>query len=174
MSKIEHILSVINYTIYGAVCFQFTHFPFDDGENIYTLSYHHHQIGSMNYYPLFRVRSWNNGVRCMSFYILINYNLLNYDITPVGGSCVGTPGDSSHLHECSYSTLVPGHWGATVWELPGSGILYQSLIHFPHDDTPFDHLTTHQPWTDAWTLMFYFCSRSQHNLFHHSWNCFTN
>ena len=26
---------------------------------------------SMNYYPLFRVRSWNNGVHCMSFYILI-------------------------------------------------------------------------------------------------------
>ena len=25
----------------------------------------------MNYYPLFRVRSWNNGVRCMSFYILM-------------------------------------------------------------------------------------------------------
>ena len=23
-----------------------------------------------HYYPLFRVRSWNNGVRCMSFYIL--------------------------------------------------------------------------------------------------------
>ena len=34
------------------------------------LSYYHHQIGSMNYYPLFRVRSWNNGMRCMSFYIL--------------------------------------------------------------------------------------------------------
>ena len=55
----------------GAVCFQFTHFSFDDWENIYTLSYHHHQIGSMNYYPLFRVRSWNNGVRCMSPYILM-------------------------------------------------------------------------------------------------------
>ena len=27
-------------------------------------------FGSMNYYPLFRVRSWNNGVRCMSFCIL--------------------------------------------------------------------------------------------------------
>ena len=37
---------------------------------IYTLSYYHHQIGSMNYYPLSRVRSWNNGVCCMSFYIL--------------------------------------------------------------------------------------------------------
>ena len=29
----------------------------------------HHQIGSMNYYPLFSVRSWNNGMRCMYFYI---------------------------------------------------------------------------------------------------------
>ena len=38
---------------------------------IYTLSYYHHQIGSMNYYPLFRARSWSNGVRCMSFYILM-------------------------------------------------------------------------------------------------------
>ena len=33
------------------------------------------KIGSMNYYPLFRVRSWNNGVRCMSFYLL-SYRLL--------------------------------------------------------------------------------------------------
>ena len=39
---------------------------------IYTLTFYHHQIGSMNYYPLFRVRSWNNGVRCMSFYILMS------------------------------------------------------------------------------------------------------
>ena len=38
---------------------------------IYTLSYYNHQIGSINYYPLFRVRSWNNGMRCMSFYILM-------------------------------------------------------------------------------------------------------
>ena len=74
VSKIKHILSVIHYTICGAVWFQVTHFPCDDWENIYTLSYYHHQIGSMNYYPLFRVRSWNNddGVRCMSFYILLN------------------------------------------------------------------------------------------------------
>ena len=52
----------------------FSVYPFscDDWENIYTLSYYHYQIGSMNYYPLFRVRSWNNGVRCMSFYILKN------------------------------------------------------------------------------------------------------
>ena len=71
VSKISHILSVIHYTIRGAVCFQFTNFPCDDWENIYTLSYYHHQIGSMSYYPLFRVRSWNNGVRCMSFCILM-------------------------------------------------------------------------------------------------------
>ena len=40
-------------------------------ERIYTLSYYHHQIGSVNYYPLFRVRSWNDGRRCMSLYILM-------------------------------------------------------------------------------------------------------
>ena len=69
VNKIKHILSVIQYTTCGAVCFQFTHSSCDDWENIYTLSYYH-QIGNMNYYPLFRVRSWNNGVLCMSFYIL--------------------------------------------------------------------------------------------------------
>ena len=69
--KIKRILLAIHYTICGAVCFQFTHFPCDDWANIYALSYYHHQIGSMNYYPLFRVRSWNNSMRCMSFYILI-------------------------------------------------------------------------------------------------------
>ena len=51
------------------MCFQFTHFRCDAWENIYPLSYYH-QIGSMNYYSLFRVRSWNNGMCCMSFYIL--------------------------------------------------------------------------------------------------------
>ena len=71
VSKIKHILSVIHYTKCGAVCFQFTHFLRDGWENIHTLSYYHHQIGSMNYYPLFRVRSWNNGMGCMSFYILM-------------------------------------------------------------------------------------------------------
>ena len=33
---------------------------------MYTLSYYRQQIGSM-----FRVRSWNNGVRCMSFCFLL-------------------------------------------------------------------------------------------------------
>ena len=74
VSKIVHILSVTHYTIYGAVCFRFTHFPCDGWENTYTLSYYHHQIGSLNYYPLFRVMSWNNGMRCMSLYSLLSYN----------------------------------------------------------------------------------------------------
>ena len=41
-------------------------------ERIYTLSYYHDQIGSMIYYPLYRVRSWNKGMRCMFLYILMN------------------------------------------------------------------------------------------------------
>ena len=40
-------------------------------DTCWCLSYYHHQIGNMNYNPLFRVRSWNNGMRCMSLYILI-------------------------------------------------------------------------------------------------------
>ena len=34
-----------------------------------TLSYYHHQIGGMNHQPLFTVRSWINGTRCMSYYV---------------------------------------------------------------------------------------------------------
>ena len=45
-------------------------------ERIYTLFYYHHQIGRMNYYPLFRVRSWNSGMRCMSLY---SYGAREYD-----------------------------------------------------------------------------------------------
>ena len=33
--------------------------------------YYYNQIGSMNHLPLFRVRSWNNGMRLMSSYVLI-------------------------------------------------------------------------------------------------------
>ena len=39
-------------------------------ERIHTVSYYHHQIGRMNYYPLFKVMSWNNGMPCMPHYIL--------------------------------------------------------------------------------------------------------
>ena len=41
----------LHYTIRGAVCFQFTHFPCDDWDNIYSLSYYHHQIGIMHNCP---------------------------------------------------------------------------------------------------------------------------
>ena len=54
------------------LCFQFTLFLCDDWDDIYTLSNYHHQIGSMyELYPFFRVRSWNNDTRCMSFYIIV-------------------------------------------------------------------------------------------------------
>ena len=61
----------IFHAIYGAMCIQLTHLSHDDCENTCTLSYYHHQSGSMTHSPLLRVRSWNNGMRCMSFYILL-------------------------------------------------------------------------------------------------------
>ena len=42
-------------------------------ERIYTLCCYHHPIGSMTYYPLFRARPWNNGVHCMSLYIVLTW-----------------------------------------------------------------------------------------------------
>ena len=49
-------------------------------EYIYILSYYHHQIGSMNYCPLFRVRSWNNGVHCMfSIFLMVPLMALSHD-----------------------------------------------------------------------------------------------
>ena len=35
VNEVNHILPVIHYTICGAVCFQFTHFPWDEWENIH-------------------------------------------------------------------------------------------------------------------------------------------
>ena len=37
-----------------------------------TLSYYHHQFGSMTHFPLFMAGSWNYSMRYMSFYILTN------------------------------------------------------------------------------------------------------
>ena len=51
------------------MCFQLIHCQFDDLYHMCTCSVYHHRIGSMNHYPLFIVRSWNNGLRCMSCYI---------------------------------------------------------------------------------------------------------
>ena len=71
-SKIKSILSSVFHAIYGAVRIQLTHWSYDDCENMCTLSYDHIQTGSMTHLPLFSLRSWNNGMRCVSFYILIN------------------------------------------------------------------------------------------------------
>ena len=35
VSMIKHILTVIHYTVYGAVCFQFTHISCDDWDNVH-------------------------------------------------------------------------------------------------------------------------------------------
>ena len=74
VSKFMSILSIIFHAICGVVWIQLTHFCCDDCENACTWSYYHHQIGSMTHFPLFRVRSWNNGMRCMSFYILMEWS----------------------------------------------------------------------------------------------------
>ena len=93
VSNIKRILSVIHYTIYGAVCRQFPHFPCGDWGNIYTLSHYHQQIGSMNCKSLLRSWPWNNGIRCMSLYIVI----LIWHTNPIDLSTFETrPNDSTN------------------------------------------------------------------------------
>ena len=75
VSKFRSVLAIIFHAIYGAVCIKLTHFSYDDGENTCTWSYDHHQIGNMTSLPLFSVRACNNGMRCMSFYILMHPNV---------------------------------------------------------------------------------------------------
>ena len=75
VSKNNSILSNIFHKIYGAVCIQLTPFSYDDCGNTCTLSYYHHQVTRMTHLPLFRFRSWNISMHCVSFYILINCTL---------------------------------------------------------------------------------------------------
>ena len=65
------IFSQLSILQYMGLCVFSLPIPLVMIERIYTMSYYHNQIGSMNCYPLFRVSSWNNGMRCMSLYILI-------------------------------------------------------------------------------------------------------
>ena len=87
--NINSILSVIFNAVYGAVCIQLTHWSYDDCQNTYTLSYHHHhQIGSMTHLPLCRARPWDNNMGCMSYYIhTISDFELPRPITDLEGFC---------------------------------------------------------------------------------------
>ena len=73
LSKIK--VSSLNYlscNIWDYVCSVYSFLLCWLWEYVCTFSYHHHQIGSMAHLPLFKVRSWNNGMCCMSFYIVMD------------------------------------------------------------------------------------------------------
>ena len=55
------------HTTHGAVCIQLTHSSCGDCGIKCSLSFYYHQIGSMTHLALFRVESWNNRMRCISF-----------------------------------------------------------------------------------------------------------
>ena len=76
VSKIKHILSVIHYTICGAVCFQFTRFPCDDWENIYCVL-----LSSSNRkYVLFIAHCLGLGHETMVSAICLSIFLLKYSM----------------------------------------------------------------------------------------------
>ena len=75
VSKISSVLSIIFHAFYGAISIQQNDLSYNDCDNTFTLSYHHHQIRILTHLSLFWVRSWNNGMSCVFFYILIGWIL---------------------------------------------------------------------------------------------------
>ena len=79
------------------------HFSFGDCESICVSP--NYQIGNMNHWSLFWVRSWNNNIRCLFSYVLANWWLgwiISWDIAcPVGFT------ESGPLSlTCSVATLL--------------------------------------------------------------------
>ena len=99
--------------MWGCLVSVYPFLPCDDWENIYTLSYYHHQIGSMNYYPLFRVRSWNNGVRCLSFYILSSFWIWASGLA----FGISVPPTTNALHSNQWVSLYK-LWNSCSWSEP--------------------------------------------------------
>ena len=58
MSKIKRILSVIHYTIYGAVLFQFPHFPCDYWERAHTHTHTHARTHTLCLIIIIKSKVW--------------------------------------------------------------------------------------------------------------------
>ena len=71
------------------------------------LSYYHHQIRNVNHQPLFRVRSWNNWMRCMFYYVLTR--VLGLDMLLSRATCRELWGPSWHGAVIKWKHL-PRYW----------------------------------------------------------------
>ena len=103
-------------------------------ERIYTLSYYHHQTGRMNFYPLFRVGSWNNGMHCMSLSILLTVVcLLIWDLQ----SSVVAITNVTHLLYREASEIL-NHWNSPIYiysvEMIQNG--FSGVVCWPQPDLP--------------------------------------
>ena len=58
---------------YGAVCIHLTDLCFDLCEDTCTVSHYQNEIISMTHLRLFKFKSWNNGMCCVSFYVVISF-----------------------------------------------------------------------------------------------------
>ena len=129
---VRHILF---YAIYEAVCIQLTHFSNGNCENTCTLSYYHHHIGSMTYLSLFRVRSWNNGLRCVSLCILmlISFTEVTCNISLFSPHLFVTV---RYLFQES-NDIVWNKWNMSVDEKHKATKLFQEDKHYKSDYTTY-------------------------------------
>ena len=96
-------------------------------ESIYTLSYYLHRIGSMNYYPLFVVRSWNNGTCCMPRYVLIRMSL-HADSTMDFENFISEIITTFHRVQIEPAASWPQQWEQIIWKMHAScSIIWHGL-----------------------------------------------
>ena len=122
------------HATYGALRIQLHHFSYDDCENMCSSFYYHHQIGSMTHLPLIRVRSWNNGMYCMSFYFLITAFLLwRPEHCRQTGSTHWPLGDLNDIFRFVIFNVI--------LEVDGQGISYEIILRWMSQDLSDDKST---------------------------------
>ena len=116
VSKIKSVLSIIYHAIYGAVRLSISLMMIVRICVLYLIIKIKSEVWP--HLPLFRVRSWNNGMRCMTFNILI-----------ITGSCL-----LPHFYTNSYRKTSECTWS----------LLLQSSLHDPALCFPYILITIQQ------------------------------
>ena len=107
------------------------------------------QVNIMNYYPLFRVRSWNTGMRCMSFYILM---VMNGWLTSFSSLSIGRPIPEIKLFQTLILKLQgQGHGcGQRARSYNRPSIILTHFLFISYDSDQFRNLTLKHPRSRSW------------------------
>ena len=120
----------------------------------YTLSYYHYQIRSMNYYQLFRVRSWTNGVRWMSFFILIYIYI--YTLSFITFHIISYIVSYLIILHIIYLNIISHH--IMLYHIPYHTIAYNTITYhlkYPITSYSISYHTSYHFFISKWNIIYY-------------------